>query len=125
MVLMVAKMYGWLIALLGVLGLFVTDGHLFKFMNADMPLDILRILLAAMLLYAVYSKKEDMARSGLLLVGVLYVLMGVAGLFDSELWGLLPTGLTGFDIVFHLVTGLAALGVAKTKMAVDSVKKKR
>jgi hypothetical protein len=123
MVLMVAKMYGWLIALLGVLGLFVTDGHLFKLMNADMPLDILRLVLATTLLWAAYGKKEDIARNALLLVGVLYVGMGIAALFDPELWGLLPTGLTGFDVIFHLVTGLAALGVAKTKLAVDSVKK--
>jgi hypothetical protein len=35
--------------------------------------------------------------------------MGLMGLIDSELFGLLPTGLTGFDIVFHVASGFLAL----------------
>lgn len=109
----VAKMYGWLIAALGILGLFVTDGHLFKCMNADLALDITRLVLAAILLYAVYAKKADLARNGLWLTGLLYVGLGIAGLFDAELWGILPNGLTGFDIVFHLVAGAFALATTR------------
>jgi hypothetical protein len=110
-----AKVYGVLIALLAVVGLF-TSGHAFDLMNVDPMLDILRVVLAAVLLYAGFgAAKQDFVRGSLMVVGFLYVGMGVLGLFNSELWGLLPSGLTGFDIAFHLVTGVAALGVAVAK----------
>jgi len=117
MVLMIAKLYGTLIGLLGVLGLFVGSGHLFKLMNADLALDLTRLALAALLCYAVYAKNQMLARNGLMLVGVLYLGMAVAGIFDAELWGILPNGLTAFDIIFHVVTGVFALGVARKPAA--------
>lgn len=114
------KIYGILIALLAVGGFFVTDGHLFGIMNADAALDWLRALLAVFLLYVGYKVTDDgFLRGTLMFVGVLYVGMGLLGIADSELWGLLPNGLTGFDIAFHLVTGAAALGLAaKTHHAI-------
>jgi hypothetical protein len=42
-------------------------------------------------------------------VGVLYIGMGFMGLLSSTIWGLLPNGLTGFDILFHLVAGIVAV----------------
>jgi hypothetical protein len=104
-----AKIYGILIGALGIVGLFVS-GHLFGIMNVDLTLDILRIVLAAYLLYAGFVSKSDRAvNGGLLVVGALYVVMGVVGLADSTLGGMLPAGLTGFDIVFHLLTGALAI----------------
>lgn len=107
------KAYGILIAGLAVAGFFVNEGHLLGIMNADTALDWLRVGLAAFLLYVGF-KSDDAAliRGSLLFVGVLYVGMAILGLVDATLWGLLPTGLTGFDIAFHLITGAAALGVA-------------
>jgi hypothetical protein len=107
------KVYGILIAALAVAGLFARDGHLFGIMNADPALDWLRVGLAALLLYAGFKSDDaTFIRGSLLFVGVLYVGMAILGLADSKLWGLLPNGLTGFDIVFHLVTGAAALSIA-------------
>jgi hypothetical protein len=104
-----AKVYGILIALLAVLG-FVTDSPTFGFMNTDNVLDFLRVVLAAALLYAGFkSDSESFIRASLVFVGVLYIGMGVLGLMSSTVWGLLPNGLTGFDILFHLATGLVAL----------------
>ena len=108
-----AKMYAILIALLAIGGLFIKDGHLFGLTNADTALDWTRVALAALLLYAGFkSKNAGFVRGSLMFVGVMYVGLAVLGLMDSELWGLLPNGLTGFDIVFHAVTGVAAIGVA-------------
>lgn len=113
----VVKVYGVLIALLAVMGLFVNDGsYMLGFMNADMALDWLRIALALFLLYAGFvSGEESTVRGALWTVGVLYVGMGVLALFDSTLWGLLPTKLTVFDVGFHLVTGLFAIAIAAKK----------
>lgn len=104
-----AKIYGVLIGALGIMGLF-TNGHLFQIMNADIALDILRIVLAAILLYAVFAARSDrVINTALLGVGVLYVGMGIIGLFAPTIGGLLPSGLTGFDIAFHLLTGAVAI----------------
>jgi hypothetical protein len=42
----------------------------------------------------------------------MYVIMGLLAFADRTLFNLLPTGLTGFDIGFHLVVGLGALVLA-------------
>lgn len=108
-----AKIFGILVAGLAVFGLFVHDGHLFGFMNADLALDSLRILLAVALLYVGFGRSDaDTLRAVLGLTGVLYIGMGLLGMVDATLWGLLPNGLTGFDIAFHLVAGIAATGAA-------------
>jgi hypothetical protein len=108
----VAKIYAVLVAGLALAGLF-TNGHLFNLMNVDIALDLLRVVLAGGLIYAAFVAKDShLANTMLLTVGVLYVGMGLLGLVSPTLGGLLPSGLTGFDIAFHLVTGVAAAGVA-------------
>ena len=107
-----ARIYGVLIGALGIMGLFV-GGHLFQFMNADSFLDLLRIVLAGILLYVGFSAVPDhVVNTALVGVGILYIGMGLAGLLASTIGGLLPSGLTGFDIAFHLTTGLLALAGA-------------
>jgi hypothetical protein len=106
------RLYAILVGALGVLGLFVS-GHLFGITNSDWAMDILRIGLAVYLVWAGFISKADRAAdSALYVVGGLYVIMGVIGLFSPTLGGILPTGLTGFDVVFHLITGGLAIGVA-------------
>jgi hypothetical protein len=103
-----AKVYAVLIGAIGIIGLFVS-GHLFQIMNTDIAIDILRIVLAAYLGYAAFiAKNERMTTNGLLVVGVLYIVMAVWALFSSTLSGILPSGMTGFDVVFHLLTGAVA-----------------
>jgi len=108
------RVYGILIAVLAIGGFFIKDGHLFGLMNADTMLDWLRVLAAGLLLYAGYlaANNVGLLRGSLVFVGILYVGLALLGLVNSELWGALPNGLTGFDIAFHLLTGVAALGVA-------------
>jgi hypothetical protein len=106
------KFYGVLIALLAAAGLLMNDGHLFGLMNVDPALDWTRVVLAVLLLYVGFkSGSETAVRSSLVFVGVLYIGLAVLGLIDSKIWGLLPNGLTGFDVVFHAATGIAAVMV--------------
>src|SRR5215212_2002718 len=49
------------------------------------------------------------ARSYALVVGVLYIVLAVVGLFLPTFFGLLPLG--GFDITLHALTAILALGV--------------
>jgi hypothetical protein len=107
-----AQTLGIIVAVLAVMGLAVTDGHLFGLMNADLALDIARFGLAGALLYYGFARSNDSARGILMFTAILYIGLGLLGLVNSTLWGLLPNGLTGFDIAFHLVTGILAAAVA-------------
>lgn len=110
---LIAKILGVLLALLGVVGLFLDGEHLLGFMNVDLALDIVRLLIAAALLYVGFGPLAVIvARATLGVVGGLYVLMGLMAFADETLFGVLPTGFTGFDIGFHLVVGAAALVLA-------------
>jgi hypothetical protein len=109
----VARVLGIVVALLAVAGFFVEGEHLLNLMNVDLTLDVLRVVIAAALLYVGFGRASAGAlRTVVIVVGVLYVLMGLLAFADPTLFGLLPTGLTGFDIGFHLVVGLGALVLA-------------
>lgn len=108
-----ARILGVIVLLLGVVGLFITDEHLLGIMNVDLPLDIIRIILGAALLYVGFGPASHAAAKTLIIiVGAMYVLMGLLAFADDTLFGLLPSGFTGFDIGFHLVVGIAALAIA-------------
>src|SRR5690348_17673870 len=94
----VAKFFGFLALALGVLGLLVGDKQLLGLLNVDLALDVARLALAGLLLYAVYGARSDgFLRSALMVFGVVYVALAVAGLMSPTLGGLLPHGLTAFD----------------------------
>jgi hypothetical protein len=109
----IARILGIIVALLAVVGLFI-EGELFAGLaNVDLPLDILRIVIAVALLWVGFARVSRAALSAVLaVVGIMYVLMGVLALVDDTLFGLLPTGLTTFDVVYHIVAGLLALVAA-------------
>lgn len=107
--LQLVRMYGVLIGALAVMGMFVS-GHLLGLTNSDPAFDTLRAVLAAILLYVGFGSRDSRAvDTALLGVGLLYVGMGIVGLFAPTLGGLLPAGLTGFDVAFHLLTGIVAI----------------
>jgi hypothetical protein len=109
----IARVLGIVVGLLAIAGLFVEGDHLLGIMNVDLTLDILRIVIAAALLYVGFARVPLSAvRVVLIVVGALYVLMGLLAFADRTLFGMLPTGFTGFDIGFHLVVGIGALVVA-------------
>ncbi len=109
-----AVILGLLVLVLGVVGLAMGDELLFGLMNVDTPLDVLRLVLGTPLLIAGLVLRSA-SRVLLGLTGLLYVGMGAYALIDSTFGGILPTGFTGFDIGFHLVAGVAALGLALIK----------
>ena len=109
----VARVLGVIVGLLAIIGLFVEGRHLFGLMNVDLALDILRVVITVALLYVGFANVSIRAvRTVLIVVGILYVLMGILAFASPTLFGILPTGLTGFDIGFHLVVGVAAVALA-------------
>lgn len=109
----IARVLGVAVGLLAIVGLFVEGEHLLGIMNVDLTLDILRVLIAAALLVVGFANVPASApRIVVAIVGAMYVLMGLLAFADRTLFGLLPTGFTGFDIGFHLIVGLGSLVVA-------------
>ena len=109
----VARVLGIVVALLAIAGFFVEGELLVGLMNVDITLDVLRVIIAAALLYVGFGRASVGAvRATIIVVGALYVVMGLVAFADPTLFGLLPTGLTGFDIGFHLVVGLGSLVLA-------------
>jgi hypothetical protein len=109
----VARVLGIVVALLAVAGFFVEGDHLFGLMNVDITLDVLRVVIAVALLYVGFGRASASAvRTVIIIVGAMYVLMGLLAFADSTLFGILPTGFTGFDIAFHLIVGLGSLVLA-------------
>ena len=102
-----------MVGLLAIVGYFVEGQHLANLMNVDIALDVLRTVIAATLLYVGFANVSAAAtRTAIIVVGAVYVVMGLLAFADRTMFGMLPTGLTGFDIGFHLVVGIAALALA-------------
>lgn len=113
----IARVLGVLVAVLALAGFFVEGEHLMGFMNVDIALDVMRVIIAAALLYVGFGRTSAGAiRTVLIIVGALYVIMGIIAIIDPMLFGMLPTGFTGFDVAFHLVVGMGSVGVALMPM---------
>jgi uncharacterized membrane protein YuzA (DUF378 family) len=107
-----ARVLGIVLALLAVIGFFVEGEHLLGFMNVDIALDVVRLVLAALLIWAgFFSEARKPVNIVLWIVGASYLLLAIMGMIDPNVFGLLPTGLTGFDLVFHIIVGIAAIVV--------------
>lgn len=82
--------------------------HFLWLMNVDTAHSIIRIPLAALLFYGSQAELKT-TRSILLGTGIIYILIGAAGLKDRTVGGLLPSKLTGVDFVYHFGVGAIAL----------------
>jgi hypothetical protein len=79
-------------------------------MNVDTQHSMLRIPLTLALLYAGSQQTSLKDTRGILtFVGVFYLAVGAAGSIDRRLGGMLPSRLTGFDLVYHFGVGALAL----------------
>lgn len=108
-----AQIVGAVLAVLGVVGLIVGEGQLWGLFNIDLGMDLLRLAFAGALLYAGFGTDNAGITRTVLTVGVLYIGMGLLAIASPQMFGLLPSGLTGFDIAYHLVVG--ALGIVATR----------
>jgi hypothetical protein len=99
---------GMFVAFLTLLGFVQRDKHFAGVMNVDTTHSAMRLPITLALLYGAKTNLKT-TRCILLSVGAVYVGMGCAGLIDKKVGGLLPSKLTNFNIVYHLVAGAAAV----------------
>lgn len=106
-----AKVFGVIVAALALIGLFIEGRHFLGLMNVDFALDMARVILAAALLYVGFAQNPTTSAGRVLAVfGVIYIALAFVGMVDSDVGGILPTGLNAFDNGFHLITGALAVG---------------
>ncbi len=108
----VAVVVGLGLLALGVFGLLSGNGRLFGLLNTDFLLDMLRLGIGGLLLYAVYiAKNRSLIHRGLLILAFANIGLALFGLLNRELLGALPTGFNDFDIATHLLFGAVVLAL--------------
>lgn len=108
-----AQILGVVLILLGILGLLLGDTLLLGVLNIDVVEDIVHILTGGILAYVGFGRLHaGVARTLILVLGVVYLLVGVLGFILPTLFGLIPNGYTVFDNLLHLVLGALSIAVA-------------
>lgn len=103
-----AQISGFFLLFLSLIGT-TTEGQLFEFINVDIKIDLIRLAVAVILLFAGYGN-ISIRTSGAILsaVGIFEMVVGIISIVDDKLLGLAPSSFTAFDMAFHLIVGLAS-----------------
>ncbi len=110
-----AQVLGVVLILVGVLGLLLGDGLLLDILNIDIVEDIVHILTGGILAYVGFGRVDaGTARTVVLALGIVYLLVGILGFVVPMMFGLIPTGYTLFDNLLHLALGVLSLVIALT-----------
>ena len=108
-----AQILGVVLILVGIVGLILGDRVWLGILNVDIVEDIVHLATGGLLAYVGFSRMDlGAARSLVLALGVVYLLVGVLGFFVPMLFGLIPNGYTLFDNLLHLALGALSLIVA-------------
>ncbi|WP_460942336.1 hypothetical protein [Okibacterium endophyticum] len=112
-----ALILGIVFAMHGLGGLFIEGTHFLAMFNVDIMIDLLYLAMAAALLAVGLREGTSSAPLRVVLIGVggimvLLALIGLSG--DRTAFGLLPTGLTDFDIGAQITSGALAIVLALT-----------
>ena len=108
-----AQILGVVLVLVGLVGLVLGDKVWLGILNVDIVEDIVHLATGGLLAYVGFSGMDlSAARSVVLALGVVYLLVGILGFFVPTMFGLIPDGYTVFDDLLHLALGVLGLVVA-------------
>ena len=108
-----AQIAGVVVLLLGVAGLVLGDQKLGGLLNIDITEDIVHLVTGGALAYAGFGIRDNATvRTIVGALGVIYIGIGILGFVDDNLFGLIPSGFTIFDNIFHLGVGVISVLVA-------------
>jgi hypothetical protein len=108
-----AQILGVVLILVGIVGLVLGDQVWLGILNVDIVEDIVHLATGGLLAYVGFSRVDlSTARSIVLALGVIYLVVGILGFFVPTLFGLIPNGYTIFDNLLHLALGALGLVVA-------------
>src|ERR671910_818875 len=104
-----ATLVGIVLFLLGLVGLLLGDELLLGVVNIDVLEDLVHLASGALLLYAGVQRSVGVARSIVVAVSLVYLLVGMLGFVVPYLFGLLPHGYSIVDNAIHLILGVLGL----------------
>ncbi len=108
-----AQILGVVLVLVGVVGLVLGDKVWLGILNVDIVEDIVHLATGGLLAYVGFSGMDlSTARSIVLALGVVYLVVGILGFVVPTMFGLIPNGYTIFDNLLHLALGGLSLAVA-------------
>jgi hypothetical protein len=108
-----AQILGVVLIVVGVVGLILGDRVWLGILNVDIVEDIVHLATGGLLAYVGFSAMDlSTARSLVLALGIVYLLVGILGFFVPTMFGLIPSGYTVFDDLLHLALGALSLIVA-------------
>jgi|SRR5215203_3949871 len=110
-----AQILGVVLILVGIVGLLLGDRVWLGILNVDIVEDIVHLATGGLLAYVGFSPMDlSTARSVVLALGVVYLVVGIVGFVVPMMFGLIPHGYTYFDDILHLALGILGLVVALT-----------
>lgn len=108
-----AQILGVVLILVGVVGLVLGDRVWLGILNVDIVEDIVHLATGGLLAYVGFGRTDlSTARSVVLALGVIYLVVGILGFVVPTMFGLIPNGYTIFDNLLHLALGVLGLVVA-------------
>ena len=118
-----AKIVGVVVLLVGIVGLIAGDPEdgLLGLFNIDIVEDIVHLVTGGLLAYVGFAGSNSAVKAVVTALGVVYLVVGVLGFVNPELFGLIPHEYNLADNILHLALGalalLAALGNASKEGA--------
>ena len=108
-----AQILGVVLILVGLVGLVLGDRVWLGILNVDIVEDIVHLATGGLLAYVGFSGMDlATARSVVLALGIIYLVVGILGFVVPMMFGLIPHGYTIFDDLLHLALGVLSLAVA-------------
>ena len=108
-----AQILGVVLILVGLVGLVLGDKVWLGILNVDIVEDIVHLATGGLLAYVGFSGMDfSTARTIVLALGVVYLVVGILGFVVPTMFGLIPNGYTIFDDLLHLALGGLSLAVA-------------
>src|SRR5215210_5199328 len=108
-----AQILGVVLILIGIVGLVLGDRVWLGILNVDIVEDIVHLVTGGLLAYVGFSGMDlSTARSLVLALGVVYLVVGILGFLVPMMFGLIPHGYTIFDDLLHLALGVLSLALA-------------
>jgi hypothetical protein len=105
-----AQILGVVLILVGLVGLVLGERVWLGILNVE---DIVHLATGGLLAYVGFSRMDlSTARSVVLALGIIYLVVGILGFVVPMMFGLIPHGYTIFDNLLHLALGVLSLVVA-------------
>lgn len=108
-----AKIFGPVLLLVGILGLVLGEQSLGGELNIDVVEDLIHVASGSLLMYLGFMAKDSLAKTGVMVVGAVYLLVTILGFAAPDLIEeFAPHGYSIVDNLIHLVVGVGAIATA-------------